>query len=265
MKVQERTVLHVEDVEITGHAQIIRLRSYRPASKAAPLPVVVYFHGGGFVKGSLDDGDIAAAAIATETPAWVVSVGYSLAPALPFPTALEDGYRALQWAQATARQQDADPLRAALVGHEAGGNLATCVAAMARDRSEFRLSAQVLMAPLLDPSMARDSHEYDPKAIDTNAGEFVKYYRAYLPNVSHRMHPYAAPIESRRLRELPSALITSAYCDHLDFDAQKYAERLRLAGVQVTTIRHLDVPHYALAKHRQTLDDVVSFLHSKLI
>jgi len=85
------STLSIEEVSITGHAQLIRLRSYHPASKGALLPIVIYFHGGGFVRGSLDVADAAATAIARETPAWVVSVGYSLSPAFPFAAALEDG------------------------------------------------------------------------------------------------------------------------------------------------------------------------------
>ena len=82
--------LCIEDVRIAGHAQPITLRSYRPASDGTVLPVVLYFHGGGFVRGTLDDADVAASTIARDTPAWVVSVGYSLAPAFPFPAAPED-------------------------------------------------------------------------------------------------------------------------------------------------------------------------------
>ena len=92
--------LCIEDVRITGHAQPIVLRSYRPASDGTVLPIVLYFHGGGFTRGGLDDADFAAATIARDTPAWVVSVGYSLAPLFPFPAAPEDGYRAAQWAVA---------------------------------------------------------------------------------------------------------------------------------------------------------------------
>src|ERR1700712_4255125 len=141
------STLSIEEVAITGHAQLISLRSYHPASKGALLPIVLYFHGGGFVRGSLDDADVAASTIASETRAWVVSVGYSLAPAFPFPAALEDGYRAAQWGIANARAQGADAKRIGVAGHDAGGNLATCVAAVARDRGEFSFLAQALLAP----------------------------------------------------------------------------------------------------------------------
>src|ERR1700712_353074 len=126
--------LCTEDVRIAGHAQPITLRSYRPASDGTVLPVVLYFHGGGFVRGTLDDADIAATVIARDTPAWVVSVGYSLAPAFPFPAAPEDAYRAAQWVVANARAQGADANRIGVAGHDAGGNLATWLAAKTRGR-----------------------------------------------------------------------------------------------------------------------------------
>jgi len=132
--------------------------------KHSTVPVILYFHGGAFTSGTLDDGDIVASFIAKATPAWVISVGYSLAPQFPFPHATEDGYRALLWAVSQAGAQRADPRRVGLAGHDAGGNIATCVAAIARDRSEVLIGAQVLIAPLLDPSMTRVADEADAHA-----------------------------------------------------------------------------------------------------
>jgi acetyl esterase len=256
--------LCIEDVRIMGHAQPIMLRSYRPASDGTILPIVLYFHGGGFVRGTLDDADRAATTIARDTPAWVVSVGYSLAPQFPFPAAPEDGYRAAQWVIAQARAQRADPHRIGIAGHDAGGNLATCVAAIARDRGDIRMSAQALLAPLLDPSMTRLADQAKVLCPDFEASDCARCYRAYLPNPSQRLHPYAAPLESRRLNGLPPALIASAEHDMLHIEAEKYAGELIAAGVPTEVTRHCNASHEALASHADALADVVAFFRKRL-
>jgi acetyl esterase len=255
----------IDDVHIAGHAQWIGLRSYRPAiDTEASLPIVLYFHGGGFIDGSLEDADTAATIVARNTPAWVISVGYSLAPAFPFPAALEDGYRALQWAVANAGNHHADPQRIGVAGHDAGGNLATCLTAMARDRGEIQISAQALLAPRLDPSMTRLANENQIVAPDLGMSECAECYRAYLPNASERLHPYAAPLESRRLGGLPPALIASAQHDLLHVEAEKYAGALIAAGVSTEVTRHRNASHGALATHSAALADVVSFFRKQL-
>jgi acetyl esterase/lipase len=258
------STLSIEEVSITGHAQLIKVRSYRPASKGVLLPIVIYFHGGGFIRGSLDHADIAATTIARHAQAWVVSVGYSLSPAFPFPAALEDGYRATQWVVANARAQGADARRMGVAGHDAGGNLATCLAAMARDRGEFVFSAQALLAPLLDPSMTRMADEKQIVAPDLGASECAQCYRAYLPIASQWLHPYAAPIESRRLAGLPPALIASAQHDLLHVEAEKYASELIAAGVPTEVTRHCNASHQELGTHPAALADVVEFFKKRL-
>jgi acetyl esterase len=256
--------LCIEDVRIAGHAQPITLRSYRPASDGTILPIVMYFHGGGFTRGSLDDADLTATTIARDTAAWVVSVGYSLAPLFPFPAAPEDGYRAMQWAVANARAQRADARRIGVAGHDAGGNLATCLAAIARDRGEIVVSAQVLLAPLLDPSMTRMADENKVRSPDVCMNECARCYRAYLPNASQRLHPYAAPLESRRLAGLPPALIASAQHDLLHIEAEKYASELIAVGVPTEVTRHVNASHNALATDPAALADVVAFFRKRL-
>jgi acetyl esterase len=256
--------LSIEDVRIAGHAQPILLRSYRPATDGTVLPIVLYFHGGGFVRGTLDDASIAATIIARDTAAWVISVDYSLAPAFPFPAALEDAYRAAQWAVANARAQRADPKRIGVAGHDAGGNLATCLAALARDRGDIAISAQALLAPLLDPSMTRMADENKVRSPDMGMTECSQCYRAYLPNAAQRLHPYAAPLESRRLAGLPPALIASAQHDMLHIEAEKYAAELIAAGVPTEVTRHVDASHNALAASPAALADVTAFFRKRL-
>lgn len=246
-----------------GHAQTITLRSYRPAAGRFAVPIILYFHGGAFTSGALDDGDITASFIAKATPAWVVSVGYSLAPQFPFPHATEDGYRALRWAVSEARAQRADQRRVGLAGHDAGGNLATCVAAIARDRSEVKIGAQVLIAPLLDPSMTRVADQVDAHAT-FDLGACARCYAEYLPSPMLRLHPYAAPIESRRLWGLPPALICSVQSDRLHVEAERYASALIAAGVPTEVTRYQGTSRQHAAHNDATLRDMVSFFRKRL-
>jgi acetyl esterase len=255
--------LEIDEVQIAGYAQRIALRLYWPMRAGAALPIVLYFHCGGFTQGSLNDADAAATYIAEHTAALVVSVGYSLAPAFPFPAALEDGYLAAKWALEHGHAYHADPRRLGVAGHDAGGNLATCLSLLARDRGEFAVTAQALLAPLLDPSMTRVG-DAQTLISDVKAGECAQCYRDYLPTVAQRLHPYAAPIESRRLAGLPAILIASAEHDILHLEAERYAAALIAAGVPTQMTRHRNASHYALAAHLPALDDVAVFFKRRL-
>jgi acetyl esterase len=255
--------LDVEDLAIRGHGGPIMLRSYRLPGSGSQKPVVLYFHGGAFRSGCLEDADAPAATIARSTPAWVVSVGYSLAPAKPFPHAPEDGYRALLWAAAHARKFVADARRIGLAGHDAGGNLATCIAAMARDRGNVCIGAQALLAPLLDPGLTCMSEERQgPSPAELNL--WSSGYRAYLPEPMQHLHPYAAPLESSRLAGLPPAFIGLAGHDPLRREAQRYANRLKDSGVVAEVASYEEVSHAGLANNLDVLGDVAAFFAKHL-
>ncbi|MEJ0002731.1 MAG: alpha/beta hydrolase [Pararobbsia sp.] len=256
--------LKVEDVRIAGYAQPITLRVYRPVPQPKSLPVVLYFHGGGFVRGSLDDADVTASQLARGTPALVVSVGYSLAPAFPFPAAPEDAYLAARWAFVNARAYGGTPQRIGVAGHDAGANLATSLTLIARDRGEIPIRAQALLAPLLDPSMTRIADETKLRQADTDVHDCARCYRAYLPEASQRLHPYAAPLESTRLAGLPAALIASAEHDLLHVEAERYASNLIAAGVPTQVRRHRSVSHSMLPSLPAVLEEVVTFFQQHL-
>lgn len=257
------TLLSVEDVVIKGFAGAIILRSYRPIVVGVKLPIVVYFHGGHFVEGSLDGANSVAQHIARKTVAWVVSVGYSLAPRHPFPAALEDGYRAIEWITEHAKARRANPAQIAVMGYDAGGNLATCVAAVCRDRTVHRLSAQVLIAPLLDPSLTRIATDVPVQQSDMTVRECTMGYRAYLSRPSDGLHPYAAPLESERLGDLAPAFVASAGADPLHVEAERYAQRLISFGVQTEFVRYPGIARDEIAAHPQLLADVIHFLKRK--
>ncbi|WP_429285934.1 alpha/beta hydrolase [Paraburkholderia sp. GAS206C] len=254
--------LDVTDVTIEGHAQDIKLRLYRLTGKTA-LPVLLYFHGGGFVRGSLDDADFPARYFAEHLPALVVSVGYSLAPQFPFPTAPEDAHRAALWVQTRARAFGGNTKHIGVAGHDAGGQIANCLAFISRDRGDVRISAQALFGPMLDPSLTRLGDE-QRLGSDITAKECAACYRAYLPQASQRMHPYAAPLESSRLAGLPATLIATAQNDVLHVEAEKYASSLIDAGVATQVVRYPSVSHAALADHPEALQEAVRFFQCRL-
>ncbi|KAF1029747.1 MAG: Carboxylesterase NlhH [Burkholderia plantarii] len=249
------------DIEIAGHAKDIVLRLYRRPEKSG-LPVVLYFHGGGFVRGSLADADFAARFLAERIPALVVSVDYSLAPHYPFPAAPEDAYCAARWVDARARAFGGNPRRIAVAGHDAGGQLANCLAFIARDRGELSICAQALFGPMLDPSLTR-LPEAREVASDVTIRDCAASYRAYLPQPAQRLHPYAAPLESARLARLPATLIATAQRDLLHVEAERYATRLIGAGVLTQVIRYPDITHAELAGYAPALQEAVRFFQCR--
>ncbi|WP_051229328.1 alpha/beta hydrolase [Paludibacterium yongneupense] len=258
-----RSLPRTEDCVIPGPFGPIALRLHRPERQEQDLPMILYFHGGGFVGGSLDDADIPARFIATYCPALVLAVAYALAPARPFPAAPEDAHTAALWATANAARLGADPRRLAVAGDDAGGNLAACLSMMARDRNGPDISAQVLLAPMLDPSMTRLG-DGDRLHSDLSAAACADYYRQYLPETRLRLHPYASPLSSVRQAGLPPALIITAECDVLHAEAEKYASALIAAGVPTQVLRAAGIKHASLATDHATLVEVAHFLRRRL-
>ncbi len=254
--------LRVRNLDIAGPHGRLPLRLYQP-SAGALLPLVLYLHGGRFVGGSLDDADPMARHIAGHLPAVVVSVDYALAPARPFPAAPEDAYAALRWAAEHAASLGADDRRIAVAGEEAGGNLAASLALIARDRQDLKIAAQVLIGPMLDPSMTRAGHAA-PLPAAVSAADFAHCYRQYLPQLSQRLHPYAAPLESCRQAGLPPAYIATAAQDLLHCEAESYAGALISAGVHTQVERYAGADHAALLAHPQLRDCLLQFLRCRL-
>jgi len=259
MQTSTSTPLLQHDLSIAGPAGRLALRLYRPSRVRVVLPVVLYFHGGGFVGGSLDDADAPAAFIAEQTPALVVAVDYALAPARPFPAAPEDAHAAALWTVEHAAELGGDADRLAVAGDDAGGNLAAALTLIARDRNGPAIAAQALVGPMLDPSMTRlgDGARLNS---DLSAATCADCYRQYLPQSRLRLHPYASPLASVRQAGLPPALIVTAECDVLHNEAEKYAAALIAAGVPTQVVRFAGINHATLARHRPALAEIAHFL-----
>lgn len=256
-------VLRTQDLSIPGPTGPLALRLYRLDRPHGVLPVVLYFHGGGFVAGNLDDANEAARFIAAQTPALVISVDYALAPARPFPAAPEDAYAAALWVSEHAAELNGDPLRLAVAGDDAGGNLAAALTLIARDRNGPLILAQVMVGPMLDPSMTRLGDGPSLNS-DLSAATCANCYRQYLPQARQRVHPYASPLISVRQAGLPPALIITAECDVLHNEAEKYAATLIAAGVPTQVTRFAGVNHAALGCHQPALNEIAHFLRRRL-
>ncbi|MFO0995049.1 MAG: alpha/beta hydrolase [Alphaproteobacteria bacterium] len=205
-------------------------RLYRPGQAAAAgSPLVVYIHGGGFIKGSLESGDPIAAGIAERTGFPVISIDYRLAPEHPFPWGVEDCYAAIAHIVENASRFGADPTRIGLWGDSAGGNMAAASCLLARDRGNPAIAAQVIVYPCLTDELTSPSYEtYRHASVTTAAME--RSWSLYLGDRRPTRDPYAAPVKAKDLSNLPPAFIHVAEVDCLADDGIIYARRLKEAG-----------------------------------
>ena len=262
---QGSSPLDIRNFFVPGPLGRIPVRLYQPAAalpKGEKRPLVLYFHGGGFTSGSLDDADTPASFLAKHNQAEVLSVGYALAPAKPFPAAPEDAFAAATWACKNATELQVDLDRMVVAGDDAGGSLAASLTMMTRDRCGKPLAAQVLISPMLDPSM-RLLGDATRLQSDVTAETCAASYRQYLPQTMQRLHPYAAPLEVSRLAGLPPAFIATAERDVLCPEAEKYASSLIRAGVPTQVSRFVGITHGALRTHLPLLTEIVNFLRCR--
>jgi acetyl esterase len=232
-------VASIEDRRIPGPAGDIPVRIYTPEG-SGPLPAIAFFHGGGFVIGNLDSHDGVCRALANSAGAIVMSVDYRLAPEHPFPAAPEDCFAATQWLHAHATELGADPDRLAVAGDSAGGNLAAVVPLMARDAGGPPLRAQVLIYPVTDCTLSHPSIEENGEGYLLTAADMRWFVGHYRPDAKHG---HASPLHAEDLSGLPPALVITAEFDPLRDEGEAYAQRLRDAGVQVSSTRYDGMIH----------------------
>jgi acetyl esterase/lipase len=221
----------VEDRTITGG---IKTRIYWPVSDPSDLPVVVFYHGGGWVIGDLDSHDATARAIAGGVGAVVVAVDYRLAPEHPYPAAVDDAFAALKWVSEHAAELGADPSRLAVAGDSAGGNLAAVVSQLARDAGGPPVKFQLLWYPATTLDFALPSMTENADAPVLSAADTFAFLELYLKGHDADARPATlAPANAESLAGLPPAYIATAQYDPIRDDGVRYAELLRAAGVPV--------------------------------
>jgi acetyl esterase len=221
------------------HADGIPIRVYRPAAPGTGRPLVLYFHGGGFVFGDLRGGDWIAGTVAKQLEAVVVSVDYRLAPKHPFPAGVDDCFAALVWAAEHAAELGADAGRIGVMGESAGGNLAAVVALMARDAAAPTVRHQALLYPatgLEDSASRRENAD----AVILTAADMSRFDELYAGD---RSDWRVAPIKAPTFSGLPPAVIVVASHDPLHDDGVRYAQVLEDAGVAVRLVEYPTMPH----------------------
>ncbi|WP_254544711.1 alpha/beta hydrolase [Halomarina pelagica] len=263
----------VVDRTILGEGGDLPIRTYVPEGEG-PFPVTMFFHGGGFVSGSLESHDQLCRALANATGAAVVAVDYRLAPEHPFPAAVEDAYTATQWVAENADEFEGDASRLAVAGDSAGGNLAAVVAQMTRDRDGPDLQYQLLLYPTVSSHMDWPSVEENGQGYFITAEDLEWFDDQYFENDIDAMNVYASPLLAAELEDLPPATVVTAGFDPLRDQGVAYAERLEEAGVEVTHRHYDDVIHafvqmatkpFSFERSAEAFDDAGADLRDALV
>lgn len=233
-------VATVEDRSLPGPAGAIPVRVYRPGSAGEALPpILVWYHGGGWVIGDLDTADTTCRKLANRSGAMVVSVDYRLAPEHPTPAALDDCWAALGWVAEHGTDVGGDPSRLAVGGDSAGGNLSALVAVLARDAGGPTIRHQLLVYPATDLTMSHPSHVENATGYLLTSEMTAWFLSHYLGPGSDPGDPAVSPLFAEDLARVAPAQIITAEFDPLRDEGEAYAARLADAGVPVE-LRRLD-------------------------
>jgi acetyl esterase len=225
---------------IPGPGGPMAIRIYRPQD--ALRAALVYFHGGGWVIGSLEGADGSCRALANRSGSVVISVDYRLAPETKFPGPVEDAYDAVRWVADNAADLRIDPKGIAVGGSSAGGNLAAVVALVSRDRGGPEVTFQLLTVPVTElRSNARSTTEF-AEGYGLTRADMEWYGAHYLETDADRDHPYASVLRAD-LHGMPPALVITAECDPLRDDGEAYAEKLRKLGIRARYKRYPGMFH----------------------
>lgn len=226
-------IQQVKNIEIIGKDKNkIPLRIFSP-DLSAKLPVLIYYHRGGWVFGNIEEADPVCRKLANHLGCVVVSVGYRLAPEHPFPKPLEDCYVAVEWTADNIEKFGGDATRLIVTGESAGGNLAAAVALMARDKKGPAIAAQLLLCPVITSSINDEPYAncVDQYFLTKDAMTF--FWSMYLQSSGEHQNPYASPNYAKDLSGLPPVVMITAEYDPLHHEAMQYGNQLKKAGVQV--------------------------------
>ena len=225
---------------IPGPGGPIAIRIYRP--KDALRAALVYFHGGGWVVGSLEGADASCRVLANRSRCVVISIDYRLAPETKFPGAVDDAYAATRWVIDNAADLRIDPARVAVGGASAGGNLAAAVALVAREKGGPRIAFQLLTVPVTELSSKAASHREFAEGYGLTSADMEWYGRHYVRTEADADDPRASVLRAD-LHDLPPAFVITAECDPLRDDGEAYADRLRELGIAARYKRYPGMFH----------------------
>ena len=232
----------IDHTLIPGPVGDILARIYTPKGDG-PFPVLVYFHGGGWVIANLDVYEPSCRALCNAAECMVISVAYRQAPEHKYPAAVEDAYAATQWVIANADQLGGDSSCIAVGGESAGGNLAAVVCLKARDEGGQLPAAQLLIYPVTDSRMDTPSYRENVYSKPLSSTMMPWFWRHYLSSEANGLEPYASPLQATNLSGLPPAIMITADIDPLRDEGEAYAQRLADAGVSVKATRYHGMTH----------------------
>jgi acetyl esterase len=224
------------DRTLTTRAGDVRVRVYTPSgAHRDPLPLIVFFHGGGFVAGDLDSGDATARYLCQNSDAIVVSVDYRRPPEHKFPAAVEDAQAVVEWVAEHAGEVGGDAARLAVAGESAGGNLAAVVSQLAREARGPRITYQALFYPVVDFTLPSSSSrtQFGEGGFFLSNRDMEWFRNHYLEHAAQATDPRVSPLRASDVSGLPPTLIVAAECDLHTDEGRAYAERLSAAGVPV--------------------------------
>lgn len=228
----------VEDMDADG----VPIRVYRPVETDEPSMALIYFHGGGWVTGSIETHDGPARAFAKRAGIVVISVDYRLAPEHPFPAAVDDAWAATSWVANRAEELKLDPDRIGVGGDSAGGTLAAVVARRSRDHA-VPIALQLLLYPVTNSSADTPSYSLYSSGYGLTRDGMEWYWKQYLGEGGDGTNPDASPAQLSDLRRLPRAIVVTAEADVLRDEAEAYAQRLFLATVETEGYRYDGMIH----------------------
>ena len=234
---KSENVGRTQDIKIESGDRQIPIRIYTPTTLDG-RSMILYFHGGGWVLGNLDQVDYPCRLLANRTRSVVISVGYRLSPEYKFPGPVEDCYAATEWAASNAKRLGADEERLVVCGDSAGGNLAAVVSLMAKDRGHPSISNQILIYPIVDLSDRNYENFPDDQSPGLTKGDMNWFIKHYIPREEELENPYASPIRRKDLSALPPAMLITAEYDILTTQGNAYADQLRRSKVKVNSAHY---------------------------
>jgi acetyl esterase len=236
----------IEDRTISGGPTgDVSIRILRPQGVSGALPVVMYFHGGGWILGDKETHDRLVREIANGAQAAVVFVNYTPSPEAHYPVSIEQAYTATRWAAERGMEIGLDPARLALAGDSVGGNMVAATTLLARQRGGPKIDYQVLLYPVTDANFDTPSYQQLADGPWLTREAMKWFWDAYLPDAARRAEPTASPLRAplQQLQGLPPALLITNEADVLRDEGEAYAHKLMAAGVRVTAARYLGTIH----------------------
>ena|GEM_PF-402587 len=264
-KNQLESIERIEDKVVPGRHGSINIRLFSPKSESN-LPVIIYFHRGGWVYGSIEESEMICRRLANATGSIVAAIEYSLSPENKFPIPLEDCYDATKWIVENASTFLGDPNKVILCGESAGGNLAAATALMILKTKQFTIAGQLLIYPVLTSDLEQGHYDNSPDKSLLSYGNMQFFWNMYLSSPEDGKNPFASPLKNKNFVNLPPCFIITAEHDALKHEGACYGKALQVAGVKVQVKNYPGVIHGFLdlpladAIKKEAIEDIATWV-----